>query len=279
MHNIAPIAVDIIILSNSDSLEKKRMTEKAIESLLASEEPSVIRFNVVIIESCKTASGYGPQYGQTIIPPGKFGFNRFLNIGIAATSAEFVCLCNNDLIFHTHWASHLLSAMTDDPTIESCCPFCGNYHPTRGISQNNPPVFGYHYEALIGWCIFVKRSVLRRIGPLDEKIVFWYAERDYGNHLAALGVKHALIPAARVDHLGSQSIKDCSTTQRHRLTSLQQYYFDYKWGHKSRLKLWLQRAWFFPQMALGSLASCFRRIWSKFPFPVPKTPPQKPSNR
>ena len=263
-----PTQIDIIILSNTDSAQKQKMTEECVESLLASENPNEIQFNIVIVESCKSFSGYSPRYGRTIVPPGKFGFNRFLNIGIAATSAELVCLCNNDLIFHPRWASEMLLAMANNPAIESCCPFCGIYHPTRGISQNQPPVFGYHYEALIGWCILVKRSVLHRIGPLDEKIVFWYAERDYGNHLDALGIKHALIPSARVDHLGSQSLKDCSRTQWHRLTYLQQHYMDYKWGHRSRLKLWLQMGLYFPRIALVSIASRFRRMWCKFQFPV-----------
>lgn len=257
-----PIQIDIIILSNTDSVQKLKMTEACVESLLASEVLAEIQFNIVIVESCKTFSGYSPRYGRTIVPPGKFGFNKFFNIGIAATSAELVCLCNNDLIFHPRWASQMLSAMANNPAIESCCPFCGIYHPTRGITQNDPPRLSYHFEALIGWCIFVKRSVLRRIGPLDEKIVFWYAERDYGNHLEALGIKHALIPSARVDHLGSQSLKDCSKMEKHALTSLQQFYFDYKWGHRSRLKLWLQRVWFFPQIALGSLVSRIRRMCS-----------------
>jgi len=249
----APTEVDIIILSNTNSPAMQRMTENCVSSLLASENPAEIRFNIVIVESCKSFGGYEPRFGRTIAPADKFAFNKFLNIGIRETQSDYVCLCNNDLIFHPGWAANLLAAMCSDPRIESCCPYCSIYHPTRGMAPGAPPAFGYHYEVLVGWCIFVKRRVLNRIGPLDEKITFWYAERDYGNTLRAAQVFHALISTSRVDHLGSQSIKECGQMQQSRLTSYQRLYFDYKWQHKSRLLYCWQSAIYFP-MLMGRMA-------------------------
>ena len=257
----APTEVDIIILSNTNSPAMQRMTEECVSSLLASENPESIRFHVVIVESCKSFGGYEPRFGRTITPRDKFAFNKFLNLGIRETKSENVCLCNNDLIFHPGWAAHLLAAMRADPKIESCCPYCSIYHPTRGLEPNAPPAFGYHYEALVGWCIFVKRSVLEKIGPLDEKITFWYAERDYGNTLEAARISHALIPSSCVDHLGSRSIKECGPMEQSRLTSYQRLYFDYKWQHRSRLRYgWQSALYFFAllgRMARSAVASAW----------------------
>jgi len=256
------IPIDIIILSKTDSAQKKKMTEDCIESLLASENADEMRFNIVIIETCKEFSGYDPHYGRTIVPPGKFGHNRFLNIGISATSAEFVCLCNNDLIFHPGWATNLLAAMRADPRIESCCPYCSFYHPAKGMAFGAPPLFGHYYEVLIGWCIFMKRSVLKRIGPLDEKITFWFAERDYGNTLEAAHIAHALISTSRVDHLGSQSLKECGQLEQSRLTDYQQLYYDYKWRHKSRL-LYFWRSLLYVPTLMGRMARSIGGAWVK----------------
>jgi GT2 family glycosyltransferase len=248
MQTPAPTGVDIIILSNTNSPAMQRMTEECISSLLASENPVEIRFNVVIIESCKSFGGYEPRFGRTITPRAKFGFNKFLNIGIRETRSDYVCLCNNDLIFHPGWAANLLAAMRADPRIESCCPYCSIYHSTKGMEPGAPPAFGYYYEILIGWCIFVRRSVLDRIGPLDEKITFWFAERDYGNTLEAARIVHALVSTSRVDHLGSRSIKECGQMEQARLTDYQQLYYDYKWRHRSRLLYFWQTAIYFPRL-------------------------------
>jgi GT2 family glycosyltransferase len=255
-----PMQVDIIILSKTDSAQKQKMTEECIESLLASENPTEIRFNVVIIESCATFGGYEARFGRTIEPGGKFGFNKFLNIGIRETHSEFVCLCNNDLIFHPGWASSLLAAMRAHPEIESCCPYCSIYHAAKGMEAGGPPVAGYYDEVLIGWCIFVKRTVLDRIGPLDEKITFWYAERDFGKLLEAAGIVHALVSTSRVDHLGSQSLQKCSQLEQFRLTNYQQLYFDYKWRHKSRLCYFWRWLCYWPTL-LVKLAQNAKGSW------------------
>jgi GT2 family glycosyltransferase len=243
-----PESIDVIILSHTSSAAKQRMTEECITSLLASEPPAEIHFNIVVMESCKSFGGYQARLGRTIKPQSKFGFNRFLNIGLRETSAPFVALCNNDLIFHPKWATNLLGAMRANAQIESCCPYCGIYHPTRGRAFNAEPDFGYGFETLVGWCIFVKRTVLARIGPLDEKIKFWYAERDYGNLLEAGGISHALVSTARVDHLGSQTIKDCGTMEQSLLTGHQRLYFEYKWRHRSPLLYYWQLALHYPRL-------------------------------
>src|ERR1700753_58503 len=123
-----PVEIDIIILSYAKDKKLKRLTEQTIETLLGSEDPLKIHFNVVVIESNKILTPYQFKHSLTIYPDEKFGFNRYLNIGIKATRHSYICLCNNDLIFHAGWASAILRAMWSHPEISSINPLCEHFN-------------------------------------------------------------------------------------------------------------------------------------------------------
>src|ERR1700761_6399027 len=131
--------IDIIILSYAKNEYLKGLTAQTIETLLASEDPEKIQFNVLVIESEKTLKPYQFPNSSTIYPDQKFGFHKYLNIGIKTTDSPFVCLCNNDLIFHKNWATEMLNAMDNDPTILSAVPYCPNFHKKEGFAENGPP--------------------------------------------------------------------------------------------------------------------------------------------
>lgn len=50
--------IDVIILSNGSNPELKGFTENAIQSLIASENPMDVQFDIVVIESNKEQSAY-----------------------------------------------------------------------------------------------------------------------------------------------------------------------------------------------------------------------------
>lgn len=50
--------IDVIILSNGSNSELKGFTENAIQSLIASENPMDVQFDIVVIESNKEQSAY-----------------------------------------------------------------------------------------------------------------------------------------------------------------------------------------------------------------------------
>jgi GT2 family glycosyltransferase len=234
--------IDIIILSYAKTDELRQTTLNCIESLLASENPEEIIFETLVIESNKQMQPYQYPGTKTIYPVTAFGYNKYLNIGISLTSNSYVCLCNNDLIFHPNWASEILKAFIEYPKITSANPFSPN--------------FGYHEKiingenvirrdktldingVLTGWCIFVKRSVLTKIGPLDERFVFWYADNDYDHTLRKYGIKHALVKSSLVTHLACQS-HDLLSDKKDELTTGQWGVFNDKWNRKSLLRKFL----------------------------------------
>ncbi len=228
------IKVDIIILSNSSKTELQKLTENALVSLVNSEDPEKILFNILVIESNLNQIPYTYPNTQTIYPKKKFGFHKFFNVGIKLTSSTFVCLCNNDLIFHPGWATEILKAFKNDPELYSACPACSFHHPNHEIPLNSGNYEGHEVRREIaGWCLFFKRDMLKITGLLDEKFKFWYADNDYTNTLKKHNLKHALVTSSIVDHLESQTLKSKDEKTQTKLTHGERVYYEYKWEGRS----------------------------------------------
>jgi GT2 family glycosyltransferase len=254
-----PVDFDVIILSFAANDELRKVTERAIGSLSASEDPDAVRFNVVVIESNGALKPFQYPGATTLYPIGKFGYNRFLNIGIAATSGEFVCLANNDLVFHEGWASAILSAAREHPEILSFSPVDPWLHNRYGLESMPKLVVGYEKMVHVtGWCLVVRRRIFDVIGKLDEKLEFWYVDDDYIRTLIAHDVIHALVRDSRVDHKSGETISsdEVDDARRKRLTRAQWLYFDFKWNHRSRLL-------YFVKMAAQPIRDVFARSSSR----------------
>lgn len=229
-----PIEIDIIILSYASSEELKKITTDGIDSLARSENPQHIKFNIVVIESNKEMKPYQYPDSKTVYPWQTFGYHRYMNIGIGMTRSKYVCICNNDLIFHEGWASEILRSFETDPELGSACPACSIHHPEHGIALNSGLHYGYEVRTeLVGWCIFFKREILKKTGKLDPAFKFWFADNDYGNTLKKHHIKHALVTSSIVDHLESRTLKTRSATEQLKLTSRERFYYEYKWEGRS----------------------------------------------
>ncbi|TDG35300.1 glycosyltransferase family 2 protein [Pedobacter changchengzhani] len=235
MNSENPLVIDIIILSYAKNDELKKLTEQTISTCVESEEQKEIKFNIVVIESNQNLKPYQFEHSETIYPDVKFGFHRYLNIGIKNTNNEYICLCNNDLLFHPNWASEILKAMKDDSELLSASTFCPIMHKNGKFKMNSGLIDGY--ETLFsGWCFMVKRSLFDTIGFLDEKFEFWYADADYLKTLKMHGIKNTLITSSIVSHLNAVTSQSLSKKEYFRYTRLPQLYFNYKWKRDSYLK-------------------------------------------
>lgn len=225
-----PIKIDVIILSYAQTQNLKLITENCLTSLATSEDPQLIEFNIVTIESEKTNKSDPYKYGTTIYPETEFGYHKYMNLGLGITSSRFVCLCNNDLIFHYGWASEILKAFSRYPELSSASPMCVKHHVNMGFQPFTGIYPGYRirYE-ISGWCLFLKRDVFRITGKLDENFNFWCADNDYANTLSVLNIKHALVSSSLVDHLETQTLKHQSSERQYELTEKIDAYYEKKW--------------------------------------------------
>lgn len=228
----AATGVDVIILSYAKTGRLRTLTEKCIESLLISEDIRKVFFEILVIESEKSTMPYHYRQTKTIYPNTAFGYNKFMNIGITATRNPYVCLCNNDLVFHDRWATEILNAFRTDKKIRSANPYSPTFRYPENIDQGGNVVIRSEQPAvngvLTGWCIFAERSVFEQIGPLDERFTFWYADNDYGLTLDKHHIRHALVKSSRVTHLEAQS-HDLLGDRKDELTVGQREIFEKKW--------------------------------------------------
>jgi GT2 family glycosyltransferase len=237
-----PVFIDVIVLSFAATAELRAMTERTLESLHNSEDSSKIQFNVLVIESNRSSQSYQYPGSRTIYPGVPFGYNRYLNIGLRETSAEFVCLANNDLTFHAGWATAILEVSESNPDILSFSPVDPWLHEKLGFSEMPPVVFGYEkMKHVTGWCFVIRRQLMEIIGEFDERLEFWYVDDDYSRTLESHRLRHALVRDSKVDHLSGETISELESKERARLTSAQWLYFDYKWNHRSRVLYALKR--------------------------------------
>jgi GT2 family glycosyltransferase len=238
-----PIVIDIIILSYARNDELKKLTEQTIDTCLKSENPTEISFNIIVIESDKALKPHQFENTKTIYPDVKFGFHRYLNIGIKATSSEYICLCNNDLIFHENWASEIIKAMKNDKDLLSASTFCPNMH-NGGKFKVNTGIFDGYENLFSGWCFMIKRSLIDKIGFFDENFDFWYADADYLKTLKNNNIKNTLITSSIVSHINASTSKSLSPKEYFEYTLLPQLYFNYKWKRDSYIKYKLKVFYF-----------------------------------
>jgi len=227
------IEIDIVILSFAQTDELKQVTVNCLNSLVASENPELIKFNIIVVESQKDLKPFQYEYGQTVYPDEPFGYNRYMNIGISMTSAPYICLCNNDLLFHPQWATEILKPFMTYWDLSSASPMCTIHHTKLGMEPNIGLLRGYRERVEVsGWCLFFKRSMLKLIGQLDENFVFRHASHDYTHLLSALNLCHVLVTSSLVDHLDHTTLNKQEPDRFDELMWKQDIYYEKKWGYR-----------------------------------------------
>lgn len=225
--------IDIVILSYAQTEELKQVTINCLTSLMASEDPELIKFNIIVVESQKDLKPFQYAYGQTVYPDQPFGYNRYMNIGMAMTSAHYICLCNNDLLFHPQWATEILKPFHTYWDLSSASPMCTIHHTKLGMKPNIGLLPGYRERVEVsGWCLFFKRTMLNVIGQLDENFIFRHASHDYTHLLSALDLNHVLVTSSLVDHLDHTTLNKQEPERFNQLMWEQDIYYEKKWGYR-----------------------------------------------
>lgn len=226
--------IDIVILSYAANDELYQETKNGLDSLFLSEKNSTELFNVYVLESQEGISWNDYPNTQTFTPPKPYGYHKFMNYGRKLGSSEYVCLCNNDLIFKENWASEILSFAGKHPEILSFSPMCPKTQPLYGIRENS----GYHIgnqirKHISGWCIFQRRSIYEIIGDLDERFTHWFSDNDYALTLHTHQLPHCLVSSSIVEHhdknIGKTGPVVLTESEMFQATSGSQEIFIEKW--------------------------------------------------
>ena len=207
---LKPIEVDMVIISYAKNSDLHKETLTCIDSLTKSEDSKKIKFNVIVVES-KSDISYDniEDLGhsiKTVYSDKEFGYHTYLNVGLEHGNAEWSCLCNNDLLFHTEWASYILGIITVQRHTN---PEAWKYVSASPCNPNedwhsrkiNKLEVGYGVrQHIAGWCLFQSRNIFDKIGGLEERIKFWFCDNWYSVALQHNKIPHLFVGNAFVEH-------------------------------------------------------------------------------
>lgn len=189
--------VDVCIISYAKTPDLQQVTERGIESLLASEDK--IKFNVIVVESNQDVK-YDYPNTTTLYTWKPFGYNSYLNFARNHGKAPFVFLANNDLVYEKNWASNIIVEMNNNPKLLSASPFCLQTQKPEHFWNSNVHLGYTVRKHLAGWAIFQRREIYDIIGDLEEAVDFWYSDNIYADQLMFHSVQHALVVNSVVHH-------------------------------------------------------------------------------
>lgn len=228
--------IDVICLTKTADDSYYDMCTKTISTLFESQPE--IEFNLVLVESADSPkweyleikAGNPNNLIKYIVSEEKFGYNRFLNIGMShINNSDWLLIINNDLIFESGWIDRIMEVSNARPDIDSFSPFEPDYHIKYSNGLVYPEIFESYQTGfgVCGWCILMKKHVMDYIGKWDERFLSWYQDDDYAETLKHAGIKHALIKSSIVHHLGESSQN--LLAEKHLMTIGMKTVFEEKW--------------------------------------------------
>lgn len=204
MSTLPPI-VDLVFISNARNHKIKKTTQAAINT--AKKGANGLNVNCIVIESQRNQIY---SNAVTYNPDREFNYNYYLNFGAVRGTSEWIMFCNNDLIFQNGWLHALLSA--DYPVVS---PISRRDFRQVGMTENES---GWACgRNLSGWCFMIKRELWKKIGGLDDEFDFWFADNSFVSQLKAIDLPPMLVPASRVDHIGSMTLNTFPTERKNDL--------------------------------------------------------------
>ncbi len=190
------------------------------------------------------------------------GFARANNIGIQASTSNYVALLNSDTLVPNATFAALIAQMEQSPTIGAISPqlrradgsaqsFAFGYDPSPSYLIRRAiyalllrrPLHDWaiiqpcEVEWVSGACLLVRRAAINQVGMLDEQIFMYFEDNDWCRRIRQAGWQVVYYPLVYITHIGGQSIKRNPAAQQ----SYQQALIYFYKKHYGRLaQTWLQ---------------------------------------
>jgi len=165
------------------------------------------------------------------------GFASANNIGIEKSCGQYILFLNPDTIIQTNALDKLIAFLDENKDVGACGPKLlygdGKLQPSTrkfpdfysALYQNtilkNTGLFRKHYrryrmrnfnfdkqkdvDILMGAAILTRRSIIEKIGPMDESFFMYYEEADLCYRIVQAGWRIVFVPDATIIHLGGKS--------------------------------------------------------------------------
>jgi GT2 family glycosyltransferase len=170
------------------------------------------------------------------------GFLKAANQGLLRSEAEYVCLLNNDTVVTKGWLAELMNVARNNPKLGILNPSSttlGQKVPLKDIYKYASKIKRYSGEFMemaqaSGFCMFIKRQVIDKIGVLDERYGMGYFEdTDYSYRAKEAGFKIARVKASYVYHQENASF--IRLKRRDETFKANRRIFEARWGRPLRI--------------------------------------------
>ncbi|OGW75381.1 MAG: hypothetical protein A2Z72_02930 [Omnitrophica bacterium RBG_13_46_9] len=178
------------------------------------------------------------------------GFVKAINRGIARSDADYLCILNNDTVVTRGWLSEIVRVAEADPEIGIVNPSSNNLGqrpaPAESIYEFSEKLKMYKGKyidlgAALGFCMFIKRTVVNRIGIFDEVFGMGnFEDTDFSMRAKREGFKIVRAMASYVYHKESASFKILKSYKK--CFEDNRKIFEERWGRQKRHLFILTRA-------------------------------------
>lgn len=202
-------------------------TKQCIESIRQYTRPGTYEIIVVDNGSDDGTPAWLAEQQDLIVIRNEYnaGFPAGCNQGIARAAGQFILLLNNDTIVTRNWLDNLLNCLESDERIGAVGPVTNYCSYNQAIRVDYTSLAEMHAFAeefnrsdaakwedrlkLVGYCMLIKRSVLDKIGVLDERFTPGnYEDDDLSLRIVEAGYRLVLCRDTFIHHYGSVSFKE-----------------------------------------------------------------------
>lgn len=265
-----PIVLSIVIVNYNGAQD----TLNCLSSIY--QYPPQVAFEVICVDNC-SEEPFLPRLQATFPQvrvqqsPQRQGFSKNYNMGIHHATGEFILVLNNDTLVHPDALDNMLNALRANPSygmvgprllwtngrVQTVCArelitpvyyvllqflldlalptgkLWDRYQRWRLEKRFSGPV-----PCLSGACMLTSRTILDKVGLLDEGYDFYYEDIEWCHRFQKDGYQVAYIAEAQITHLGDQSlskVKEWAKKSEYRsaLRYFRQYY------RLSKLGIWV----------------------------------------
>lgn len=245
-----------IIILTFNQLE---YTKKCIESIR--KYTTEHQYEIIIVDNHSTDGTIEWLQSQkkikVIYNEENLGFPKGCNQGITVAQGDNILLLNNDTIVTSGWLRNLIICLYSDERIGAVGPVTNNcsyyqaihlnfkneqemHRVSKIYNQSNAELWEERLK-LVGYCFLVKRTVIDKVGMLDERFSPGnYEDDDLSFRIVLAGFKLMLCKDTFIFHFGSVSFKS-NQTSYNALLKVNRKKFKEKWGIDPTYSLFIRQ--------------------------------------
>jgi GT2 family glycosyltransferase len=228
-------------------------TRPCLESIIAN--TPVDSYELIVVDNASAdgtaqyLKSFAAQYANVHIQLNDTnkGYAGGNNDGIKLAQGQYIVLLNNDTLVPDGWLDRLLKLFNEQPDVGLVGPVtnsAGNEQriELKGLNEKSfEEIAGAYVERQKGvwfateklgfFCVAMRRTVMEKIGYLDEKFgIGMFEDDDYCVRAKKAGFKLAVVEGCFVYHKGSVSFKKLKTSDYIEIFNKNRNYFFEKHG-------------------------------------------------